>query len=67
MSSSTGWTPEQIAARLRLDGSDLLVSHETIYQFAYSKDNPVSSDIFPRDVLGGPIKRICLIFRSASP
>lgn len=34
----TGWTPEQIAGRLRLDGSDLQVSHETIYQFAYSKD-----------------------------
>ena len=35
---TTGWTPEQIAGRLRLDGSDLQVSHETIYQFAYSKD-----------------------------
>ena len=34
----TGWTPEQIAGRLRLDGSDLQDSHETIYQFAYSKD-----------------------------
>ena len=34
----TGWTPEQIAGRLRLDGSELQVSHETIYQFAYSKD-----------------------------
>ncbi|OYU37831.1 MAG: IS30 family transposase [Pseudorhodobacter sp. PARRP1] len=34
----TGWMPEQIAGRLRLDGSDLQVSHETIYQFAYSKD-----------------------------
>lgn len=34
----TGWTPEQIAGRLRPDGSDLQVSHETIYQFAYSKD-----------------------------
>lgn len=34
----TGWTPEQIAGPRRLDGSDLRVSHETIYQFAYSKD-----------------------------
>lgn len=34
----TGWTPEQIAGRLRLDGSALQVSHETIYQFVYSKD-----------------------------
>jgi IS30 family transposase len=34
----TGWTPQQIAGRLRLEGSVLQVSHETIYQFAYSKD-----------------------------
>jgi transposase, IS30 family len=34
----TGWTPEQIAGGLRIDGSELQVSHETIYQFAYSKD-----------------------------
>lgn len=34
----TGWTPEQIAGRLRLDHSAPCVSHETIYQFAYSKD-----------------------------
>lgn len=33
----TGWTPEQIAGHLRLDGSDLCVSHETISQFACSK------------------------------
>lgn len=34
----TGWTPQQIAGRLRLEGSALQVSHETIYQFAYSQD-----------------------------
>ena len=34
----TGWTPEQIAGRLRRDGNALRVSHETIYQFVYSKD-----------------------------
>ena len=33
-----GWTPEQIAGRLRLDEHPLRVSHETIYQYAYSKD-----------------------------
>jgi IS30 family transposase len=33
-----GWTPPQIAGRLRPDGSVLQVSHETIYQFACSKD-----------------------------
>jgi IS30 family transposase len=35
---NTGWTPEQIAVRLRVEGSDLLVSHETIYRFAYSRE-----------------------------
>ena len=34
----TGWTPQQIAGRLRLEGSALQVSHETINQFACSKD-----------------------------
>lgn len=33
-----GWSPEQIAGRLRLDQSDLKVSHETIYRYVYSKD-----------------------------
>lgn len=31
-----GWSPEQIAGRLRRDGSSPRVSHETIYRFAYS-------------------------------
>lgn len=34
----TGWTPQQIAGRLRQEENHLQVSHETIYQFAYSKD-----------------------------
>ena len=34
----SGWTPEQIAGRLRLDRAPQQVSHETIYQYAYSKD-----------------------------
>ena len=33
-----GWSPEQIAGRLRLKRYPIRVSHETIYQFAYSKD-----------------------------
>ncbi len=30
-----GWSPEQIAGRLRLDGSEHTVCHETIYRFIY--------------------------------
>tara|TARA_R100000935_G_scaffold573_1_gene2016 strand:- start:801 stop:1811 length:1011 start_codon:yes stop_codon:yes gene_type:complete len=33
-----GWSPEQIAGRMRLEGHSVRVSHETIYRFAYSKD-----------------------------
>lgn len=32
-----GWSPEQVAGRLKLDASPRRVCHETIYQFAYSK------------------------------
>ena len=32
-----GWSPEQIAGRLRLDKRGLTVSHETIYRYVYSK------------------------------
>jgi len=34
----SGWTPEQIAGRLRLERAPQRVSHETIYQYIYSKD-----------------------------
>lgn len=34
----TGWTPEQIAGRLRLEQAPQRVSHETIYQYVYSRD-----------------------------
>lgn len=35
----TGWSPEQIAGRLKIEPfAPLCVSHETIYQFIYSKD-----------------------------
>jgi len=34
-----GWSPEQIAGRLRLDDSDLTISHETIYRFVYSQQS----------------------------
>ena len=33
-----GWSPEQIAGRMRLECHRVRVSHETIYRFAYSKD-----------------------------
>jgi IS30 family transposase len=33
-----GWSPEQIAGRMRLERHLIRVSHETIYRFAYSKD-----------------------------
>jgi len=33
-----GWSPEQIAGRLRHERSSLRVCHETIYQYVYSKD-----------------------------
>ena len=32
-----GWSPEQIAGRMKLGGNDLTVSHETIYKFIYSQ------------------------------
>ena len=32
-----GWSPEQIAGRMRLEQHRICVSHETIYRFAYSK------------------------------
>jgi IS30 family transposase len=30
-----GWSPEQIAGRIRLDHPDLCISHEAIYQYIY--------------------------------
>lgn len=33
-----GWSPEQIAGRMRLECHPVRVSHETIYRYAYSKD-----------------------------
>lgn len=33
-----GWSPEQIAGRMRLEGLPRSVSHETIYSYVYSKD-----------------------------
>ncbi len=34
-----GWSPEQISGRMRLERHPIRVSHETIYRFAYSKDD----------------------------
>lgn len=33
-----GWSPEQIAGRLQLDGQPSRVSHETIYAYVYGPD-----------------------------
>jgi IS30 family transposase len=33
-----GWSPEQIAGRLKYDGQSLRVSHETIYAYVYGPD-----------------------------
>jgi IS30 family transposase len=33
-----GWSPQQIAGRMRLERHPVSVSHETIYKFAYSSD-----------------------------
>lgn len=35
---NAGWSPEQIAGRMRLERHSQRVSHETIYRYAYSKD-----------------------------
>ncbi|MEI4488862.1 hypothetical protein V8J36_21975 [Frigidibacter sp. MR17.14] len=34
-----GWTPEQIAGRLKVDQAPQRVGHETIYQYVYSKED----------------------------
>jgi len=33
-----GWSPEQISGRLKLEQSEVQVSHETIYKFIYSEE-----------------------------
>lgn len=33
-----GWSPEQIAGRMRHEGSDVSVCHETIYAYVYSRE-----------------------------
>ena len=33
-----GWSPEQIAGRMKLERHPMRVSHETIYRYAYSND-----------------------------
>ena len=35
-----GWSPQQIAGRMRLERHPISVSHETIYKFAYSSRRP---------------------------
>ncbi|MEI4264010.1 IS30 family transposase [Roseovarius sp. D0-M9] len=43
-----GWSPEQIAGRMRLERHPIRVSHETINRFAYSKDG--CAEQFYRDL-----------------
>ncbi len=38
-----GWSPQQIADRMRLERHPICVSYETIYKFAYSADGQASS------------------------
>jgi len=39
---SLGWSPEQIAGRIRLDMPDKRVSHETIYQYVFKKERSLT-------------------------
>ncbi len=34
-----GWSPEQIAGRLKLKAANCPISHETVYQFIYARQN----------------------------
>jgi transposase, IS30 family len=34
----SGWSPEQIAGRMKVEQHPIRVSHETIYRYAYSRD-----------------------------
>ncbi len=43
-----GWSPEQIAGRLKLEGHPTSVSHETIYAYVYSPDG--QSQALARDL-----------------
>ena len=60
-----GWSPQQIAGRLKLDASDgATVSHETIYRFIYGPEGRTLRDRFQN--LGGTFGAILgLIFGNA--
>lgn len=40
-----GWSPEQIAGRIRMDRSGLTVSHETIYQYVFKVERPLTEHL----------------------
>src|SRR5665213_797810 len=42
-----GWSPEQIAGRIRIDRPGLSVSHEAIYQFIYRRYFQGEEDLRP--------------------
>lgn len=39
------WSPEQISGRLKKERPDMYVSHEAIYQYIYSLDNPERKEL----------------------
>lgn len=41
-----GWSPEQISGRLKLENSDLQVSHETIYKFIYYSNEGIQNKLY---------------------
>lgn len=43
----SGWSPEQVAGRLKQDNSDMSISHEAIYQYIY-EENRVLCLYLPR-------------------
>ncbi|WP_108257557.1 helix-turn-helix domain-containing protein [Mangrovicoccus ximenensis] len=65
---AAGWSPEQIAGRMRHENLAVRVCHETIYAFVYSKDGqaaglarhvtprgvPVQAAMTPRRAKAGP-------------
>lgn len=40
-----GWSPEQIAGRLKFEGHATTVSHETIYAYVYSPDGQSQGNV----------------------
>ena len=52
---SDGWSPQQIAGRMRLEQHPVSVSHETIYQFVYSEDGRQTQAVWPLGMRPHPV------------